>query len=115
MTFDTLATILNILRTEIGDKKDMPVYWLEFFLLVSQAGPRGVTTKEVAEEIGMGQPIASRMVKLLSRYPDPVTKKMEGADIYVTFLDHEYRHRTRVALSAKGQRIAAHIKKYLEK
>lgn len=103
---------LRLLRDEIG-KKDMPVYWLEFFLMVAEAGETGATTKEIADQIEMGQGIASRMVKLLSRYYDHETGMMAGADLFSIVPDHIHRHRQRVFLSEHGKAVAKKIEEYL--
>jgi len=103
-----LANVLKVLRTEL-DKKDVPLIWIEFFLLVAASEGKGIRTQEVQKELGMTQGIASRMVKLMSLYLDPVTRKMEGYDVFTTLPDFEYRHQQRVYLSAKGKEIAAKI------
>lgn len=114
MNFDQLAKVLEVFSSETG-KKDVPAHWVQFFCHVVSAGPRGVTTKEVADEIEMNQGIASRMVRIMSRYMDTKTREMEGYDVYITFLDHEYRHRQRIALSAKGKVVAEAIQKVMDK
>jgi len=106
-----LASILSVIRTEIG-KKDVPTIWLEFLLRVAASGSRGITTKQVAEEIGMNQGIASRMVKIMSRYQDAKSRKMEGYDVFVAVPDYEYRHRQRVFLSAKGKSLVQKLERY---
>lgn len=103
-----LSLALKTLRTEI-DKKDIPLIWVEFFLLVAASKDKGIRTQEVQKELGMTQGIASRMVKLMSRYIDPDTKQYAGADIFTTLPDHEYRHQQRVFLSTKGKEIARKI------
>ncbi len=105
MIFPITARFLKVLRTEIG-KDDLPIQWAEFFLLVCAAGNRGVTTKEVCDEINFAQAPASRMVKHMSQYLDPKTRTVKGYDIYTTFPDFEHRHRQRIVLSNKGKLIA---------
>ena len=108
-----LATALKVLRSEIG-KKDIPAHWVEFLLMVAAAGPKGVTTKEVADCIGMSQGISSRTVRVLSRYPDAESRKQMGYDMLVTVPDYEYRHRQRVFLSAKGEHIFKKLDRYFK-
>jgi len=121
MKLDRLGNVLKTLRADLEndphkgtEKQGMPSYWVEFFLKVAAAGPEGVNTKEVAEEIGMTQAASSRMVKLMSQYMDPDTRKMLGRDIYVTFPDMEYLHRQRVRLSKKGIAIAEKFQKLIQ-
>ena len=99
---------MRILREEI-DKKDAPVYWLEFFLLVAEMGEEGITTVDASEIIGITQGIASRIVKIFSRYPNPVTGKTEGYDLIVEARDSVYRQRQRVFLSEHGKKLIARI------
>ncbi len=61
MYLNKIIDVLGFVRVVIG-KKDMPIYWLELFLKVAEHGEFGVTTKEIADELGMTQGIASRTV-----------------------------------------------------
>lgn len=113
-TFTVLATTLKTLRSEI-DKKDIPLIWVEFFLLVAATKDKGIRTQEVQKELGMTQGIASRMVKLMSTYMDPVSRTMQGYNVFTTLPDHEYRHQQRVYLSSKGKAIAAKVESIMSK
>lgn len=91
----------------ITEKKDMPLYWLAFFLLVAKHGEYGVTTKEASEEIGMTQGIASRTVKLMSLYRNPDTGNREGLGLLIPLQNDEtFRARQRVYLTDKGREVA---------
>jgi DNA-binding MarR family transcriptional regulator len=118
-----LAEMRKAIRSiqEDIDKKEMPLYWFEFLLMVAEAGDKGILTKEASQTLGMTQGIASRMVRLLSRYHKSEKEhesngrnKMnnsdnadrdndyEGLDILQTRQDLHYRHQQRVFLTEKG-------------
>jgi len=103
-----LVKSISVLRKEI-DKKDVPATWLEFFLLVAEAGEAGITTKEVSERVGVTQGVGSRTVKLLSQYYNHTTGETDGLDLLVTVSDQVHRHRQRVLLSEKGKGIIAKV------
>lgn len=113
MYLNKIIDVLRFVRETIG-KKDMPLYWLELFLKVAEHGEFGVTTKEIAEELGMTQGIASRTVKLMSRYVNPKTKQCEGFDLLVSVKnDMIHRHRQRLYLSEHGKQVVEQIWKIL--
>ncbi len=108
-----LANVLKVLRTEIG-KKGTPGIWLEFYLIVADSGDKGVRSQKVQKELGMTQGVASRMTKLMSRYPDPKNHgRMIGQDIFISHQDDYHRAQQRVFLSAKGRSIYEKLKSYL--
>ena len=108
-----LACLLKALRHEIGHSKDIPTYWLEYFLLVAASGDRGIRTIEIQKELDMVQGIASRLEKLMSLHLNKKTHKMEGLDIFEPQQDHEYRHQKRLFLSKKGRGILEKLEDYL--
>jgi DNA-binding MarR family transcriptional regulator len=113
MYLNKIIDVLVFIREVVG-KKDMPLYWVEFFLKVAEHGEIGVTTREVAAELGMTQGIASRTVKLMSRHLNPKTKTIEGFDLLVAVNnDMVHRHRQRVYLSDHGKKIIEQIWKRL--
>ena len=114
MNFNQLVDVLETLRSELG-RKDIPLPWVEFFLRVAAAGDLGITTQEVAADIGMAQGVASRMVKIMSKYLDTKTRKMEGHDVFVTIPNYEHLLRQRVALSTHGKEVVAKIVKKMNK
>lgn len=101
--------MLKIFREEL-DFRIITIQWIEFFTLIAESGSKGVRIAEAVKILGMTQGNVSRMLKLLSRYHDPVTKKMAGADIYITIRDEDYHHQLRVILSKKGERLAEKLK-----
>ena len=102
---DNLTKALEYLKDTIG-KKDMPLYWVELLLRVAASGDKGVTTKEVAEVVGMTQGIASRTVKLLPHYYNTVTEQWEGHNIlHALQNDPIHRHRQRIYLTEHGKYI----------
>jgi DNA-binding MarR family transcriptional regulator len=103
-----LSKTIGILREAVG-KKDIPAIWLEFFLRVADAGEKGIRTQELIHDLDMTQGIASRTVKLLSRYYNTVTEQSEGYDLLVTAPDFYYRKQQRVFLSDRGKIIAGEI------
>lgn len=115
MSVHNLVRALNFLCDAIG-KKDIPLYWVTLILLVYEAGEKGITTKEASESINMTQGIASRTVKLLSRYLNANTKQLDGFDILVALQnDLENRQRQRIYLSEHGKQIVKEMLKILEK
>lgn len=112
MSLDKLQQAICHIRTEI-DKKDMPAYWIEFLLIVADAGDDGITTVEAAKLINMTQGIASRTVKLLSSYYDETNKVLTGPQILKTKTDLQHRHRQRVLLSEKGKQMMEEVKRIM--
>lgn len=102
-----LRRCMCLLRTAVS-KKPVPAYWLEFFLLVAETGEEGITTLDAGESIGMTPGIASRTVKLLSKYTDE-TGKLVGPDLFVIVPDHIHRQRMRIFLSKNGKKLAAKL------
>lgn len=101
---------------EMLGKKDVPLYWVVLVLIVYEAGEIGITTKEAAEAINMTQGIASRTVKLLSRYVDPTTGEVAGHDILIALQnDIHYRHRQRIYLTEHGKHVVKEMLLRLEK
>lgn len=114
-TIDNTIKALQYLCNTLG-KKDIPLYWVMLILLVAESGSNGTTTKEVAENINMSQGIASRTVKLLSKYVNPVTKQLEGLGILVALQnDLHYRHRQRIYLTEHGKQMVEKLTSILEK
>lgn len=112
-SFYPFSKALRTLRLAVG-KKDIPAIWLEFFLIVADAEPKGITTQEVIEELDLTQGIASRIVKMLSKYYDPIKKEQAGYDLFVTAPDHFYRHRQRVFLSDFGKSVATKLMEHFK-
>ncbi len=104
---DTLKAGIEILRKGVG-RKDVPAYWLEFLLVVATAGPAGINQMDAYAQVGMLPGIASRVVKLMSKYED-TTGKMEGYDLIKIGQDTLLRHRKRLFLSKKGLALVAEI------
>ena len=118
MCINKLRQAIHHIQSEIG-KKEMPAYWIEFLLLVAEAGDEGITTKKTVETLGMSQGIASRIVKLMSdcyfekdfkaQYDksneDTPLVRFEGYGLLKTESDLVHRHRQRLFLSEKGKRI----------
>jgi len=99
----------------VTEKKDMPLYWLAFFLLVAKNAEHGITTKEASEEIGMTQGIASRTVKLMSLYRNPETNQREGLGLLIPLQNDEtFRARQKVYLTDKGREIAAKLQEIMK-
>ena len=94
------------------------MYWVEFFINVGESGEKGILTKELSEEMGITQGIASRMVKLLSTFkevnPETGISEVKGQGLFMTYPDDEYRHRQRVRLSSKGKDIFIKVLRMLE-
>lgn len=112
MNLTKMSEALHSIRNDIG-KKEMPIYWLEFILLVYKSGEDGITTIEASNSLGMTQGIASRMVKLMSKYHNPKTKESDGLDILETKPDLKFRHRQRVVLTEKGKEILKRAESYI--
>ena len=123
MLLTDMRKAIRSIQEDIG-RKETPLYWFEFLLIVAEAGDKGVLTKDAANTLGMSQGIASRMVRLLSRYhkkPKGHESKdrnnenntdnayrdndFEGLDILQTSQDLLYRHQQRVFLAEKGIKI----------
>ena len=110
-----LIKALKFMCETLG-KKDVPLYWVVLILLVHEAGDLGTTTKEASEAINMPQGIASRTVKLLSRYVNPVTNQLDGFDILVALQnDLHHRHRQRIYLTDHGKQVVAELLRIMEK
>lgn len=110
-----LIKALKFMCETLG-KKDVPLYWVVLILLVYEAGEMGTTTKEASEAINMTQGIASRTVKLLSRYVNPVTNQLDGFGILVALQnDLHHRHRQRIYLTDHGKQIVAEMLRIMEK
>jgi len=100
---------------DVTGKKDIPMYWGTFLLIVAEAGELGITTKEVSEAIDMTQGIASRTVKLMSKFYNPATKEVDGLDLLVALNnDMHYRQRQRVYLTDHGKQVVEQLKKILK-
>lgn len=101
--------------SETLDKKDVPLYWVTLVLTVYEAGDKGVTTKEAAEDIDMTQGIASRTVKLLSRYID-ASGNLVRFDLLVAMQnDLHHRHRQRIYLTEHGKNVVEAMLRIMEK
>ena len=113
VNLDKLCLALNSIRTSINIKA-IPLYWVEFLLIVAKSGDKGITTMEVCKELGMTQGIASRLVKMMSLHLDSKTKEIKGNDLLQTEQDLEFPHRQRVLLSAKGKQIIDNALSFLK-
>jgi len=114
----SVSKLVNALKfmCEVLGKKEVPLYWVILILLVYNAGERGTTTKEASEAINMTQGIASRTVKILSRYVNPVSNQLAGFDILVALRnDLHHRHRQRIYLTDHGKQVVAELLRVMEK
>jgi len=108
-----MAKALKYMRETLGEKT-VPMYWIEFLLLVSESGDKGVTTHEISKYVDMTQGIASRAVKKMSTYYDPATKEMCGMDLLKSGQDDPlFRQRQVVYLTEKGKQVIAQVNKIL--
>ena len=107
------AEALKYLRTYL-DKKTVPMYWIEFLLVVAAAGDQGTTTVEAAKEVNMQQAIASRTVGILSESWNKETRRMEGYQLIMPLQnDPHYKQRQRLYLTKKGKALVADLEKIL--
>ena len=104
---EILERAIRVMRDEIDYKKDIPAYWMEFFLAVASTGEKGGTVHDITNKIGMQQAIASRVVSILGEgvyidTRDKVTKT--GVGLFSTsYDDPHYRHRKTIRLAPKGK------------
>ena len=98
------ARLIAVFRLEIPGR-ELPAYWIEFLLLIALSGEEGITTVDLAAQIGMGRAIASRVTKIMSRYFDAETQAESGYGLIVTATDKVLRHRQRLFLSEKGKQL----------
>jgi hypothetical protein len=101
-----LANKIRFLYQMFGNKA-VPAYWIHLLLIVDDSGLKGITTNQVARLIMMENSTASRVIKLMSKYINPVTNKIEGYDLLVQSRDIVHRQRQRIFLSKKGEKLFA--------
>ena len=107
---EKLSRCIGIMRKSIPDRKNVPAYWLELLLVVAAAGEDGINQMDAYAKVGMHPGIASRVVKLMSKYPGK-SGEIEGYNLIKTEQDTFLRHRQRLFLTKKGLALIASIKR----
>lgn len=92
---------------------DLTVTWVEILFHIAAAGEKGITSKELEQNIQVAQGIISRTTKYLGVYKNRVTGKMEGYGFVSKTKDPDNLHRDLILLTSRGKKFMAEIEQAL--